>query len=93
MNDIEKVKSLYSQVTGEFPGCIAEIKGSGSTRRYFRLGPSPVFIATVGKDRAENDSFLYLTQHFRALGLPVPEVLAVSDDRLAYIPVTYSQIR
>lgn len=85
MNDIEKVRSLYHRVTGVFPDSVTEIKGSGSSRRYFRLGLSPELIATVGKDKAENEAFLYLTQHFRSCHLPVPEVLAVSEDRLAYI--------
>ena len=34
---------------------------------------------------AENRAFIYMARHFASKGLPVPEVLEVSDDEMAYI--------
>ena len=33
----------------------------------------------------ENHAFIYLDRHFYRVKLPVPEVLAVSDDELRYL--------
>ncbi|MDE6485571.1 MAG: phosphotransferase [Duncaniella sp.] len=85
MTDIEIVTALYRKVTGFDPEVINAIKGSGSSRRYYRVGENPVLIATVGTDIAENEAFLYLTEHFYKKGLAVPEVLAVAPGRNAYI--------
>ncbi|MDE6417561.1 MAG: phosphotransferase [Duncaniella sp.] len=85
MTDIDIVTSLYRKVTGVAPQLIAPVKGSGSSRRYYRVGENPSLIATVGTDIAENEAFLYLTEHFSKKGLAVPEVLAVTAERNAYI--------
>lgn len=42
-------------------------------------------IGVIGTCREENDAFIYLADHFRSKGLPVPEVLAISDDHMAYL--------
>ena len=39
----------------------------------------------IGTCREENDAFIYLADHFNSKGLPVPEVLAISDDHMAYL--------
>ncbi|MDE6581520.1 MAG: phosphotransferase, partial [Duncaniella sp.] len=85
MTDIDIVTSLYRKATGVDPQLIAPVKGSGSSRRYYRVGENPSLIATVGTDIAENEAFLYLTEHFSKKGLAVPEVLAVTAGRNAYI--------
>lgn len=42
-------------------------------------------IGVIGTCREENDAFIYLADHFNSKGLPVPEVLAISDDHMAYL--------
>lgn len=42
-------------------------------------------IGVIGTCREENDAFIYLADHFKSKGLPVPEVLAISDDHMAYL--------
>ena len=58
------------------------IKQQGSNRVYSRItdenGRS--VIRVEGTNRDENRAFIYMARHFHALGLPVPEVLWVSDD-------------
>ena len=42
-------------------------------------------IGVIGTDPDENLAFVTEAQHFRAMGLPVPEVIAISDDRVCYL--------
>ncbi len=62
------------------------LSASGGNRQYFRIfwdGGS--CIAAAGTSMQENAAFLYLARHFYRLGLPVPKVLAVSEDRMFYL--------
>lgn len=69
------------------------IGGSGSNRRYWRLTPADgaQLIATEGTDRAENEAFIYLAGVLGEAGVNVPRVLAVSDDRMAYIQTSVGE--
>ena len=62
------------------------LKQQGSNRIYTREtdenGRS--VIRVVGTNRDENRAFIYMTQHFHALGLPVPELYGVSEDEMSY---------
>ncbi len=71
-----------SELTSAEPIC-----GSGSNRAYWRLrfAGAPELIGTIGTDRDENEAFFYLAAKLRQGGVRVPEVLAVSPDRMAYI--------
>ncbi len=84
MDDLRK---LYWQWSGKQATQCQEIKGSGSNRSYYRLtaenGES--VIGVVGTSRDENHAFIYLARHFTQRKLPVPRVLAVSDDGLRYL--------
>ena len=63
------------------------ITGAGSNRQYFRLQSEDdkAVIGVVGTSLEENQAFIYLARHFRKRKLPVPEVLAVSDDQMRYL--------
>jgi len=62
------------------------LKQQGSNRIYTREtdknGRS--VIRVQGTNRDENRAFIYMARHFHALGLPVPEVLWVSEDEMSY---------
>ncbi len=66
---------------------IQPIAGSGSNRKYYRLTltDDTTVIGVIGTSVAENEAFIYLAQYFTARSLPVPAVIAVSDDRMAYL--------
>lgn len=84
---IDTVTALYKSWCGEEPTRVEVIPQSGSDRRYFRLygtGKDPV-IATHGLNVAENEAFIYFSGHFHRMGLPVPEVLALSYDKQCYL--------
>lgn len=60
--------------------------GSGSGRRYYRMNSDKgSLIGAFNANKPENAAFLYLTTHFLEHGLPVPRVLACSDDGLYYL--------
>lgn len=79
------LKSLYLSYTGHEPEVIDELPSSGSNRRYFRLFGSPTLIGVCGTSTEENRAFIYMAKHFRQKGLPVPEVLAKSDNDEYYL--------
>ena len=79
------LEELYTSLTGQPPVQVTPLTPAGSSRRYFRLsGPTDV-VGVTGTNRAENEAFIYLSEHFTALGLPAPAVLAVSRDRMSYL--------
>lgn len=84
---MERLTQLYARWRGQEPKQVKQIHGSGSNRAYYRLlddcGGS--VIGVVGTSREENHAFIYLSRHFAERGLPVPEVIAVSDDELCYL--------
>lgn len=62
------------------------LKQQGSNRIYTReedeSGRS--VIRVKGTNRDENRAFIYMARHFRAMGLPVPELYWVSEDEMSY---------
>ena len=61
------------------------IKQQGSNRVYTREQDGDKTIIRVeGTNRDENRAFVYLARHFASKGLPVPQVLWVSDDEMSY---------
>lgn len=80
-----RLKTLYETLTGRMPDDMVLLPGAGSNRKYYRIGTSPEVIGTYGSDVAENMAFVYLCRHFKEKGLPVPELLGVSDDFECYL--------
>ena len=70
------------------------LAGAGSNRVYYRLfdedGNSVVGV--VGTSRDENHAFIYLSEHFTKRQLPVPQILAVSDDGLRYLQTDLGEV-
>ncbi len=84
--DSNILSKLYTEYTGQKPTEIDELPSSGSNRRYFRLhSEQGSLIGVIGTNIAENEAFISFDRHFENCGLPVPSVLAVSDDRMAYL--------
>ena len=81
----EQIKNLYRTYTGHEAEEVTELPSSGSNRRYFRLQGPQTQIGVSGTSIAENRAFIYMADHFRQKGLPVPEVYAQSDDQSFYL--------
>ncbi len=90
MTDFSDILSqLFKTRFGVAPSEVVPLPVAGSGRQYYRLvGPSADRVACIGvvsENHVENESFLYLSEHFRSCGLNVPEIYAVSEDRTAYL--------
>ena len=81
------LKELYIQWRGTEPAKMEKIEGSGSNREYYRLydADGHTVIGVIGTSRDEDHAFIYLSRHFEQRKLPVPHVLAVSEDELCYL--------
>ena len=84
---MQKLVELYKKWSGEEPQNVQQLTAGGSNREYYRLTSSvgKSVIGCVGTSRDENHAFVYLSRHFTKRQLPVPEILAVSDDELRYL--------
>ena len=84
---MEKLLELYRQWSGEAPAVTEKLPGSGSNRVYYRLTATDgtTVIGCVGTSRDENHAFIYLSRHFTERQLPVPQVLAATNDELRYL--------
>ena len=84
-HDYRRTEKLYRTYTGHEPEVVNELPSSGSNRRYFRLTGTPTLIGVSGTSIEENQTFLYMADHFRKKGLPVPEVVAKSENNTLYL--------
>lgn len=84
---MQKLLNLYEQWKGSSPASVERLQAAGSNRKYFRIvdGKGHSVIGAIGTSRDEDHAFLYLSRHFKKRRLPVPEILAVSDDELRYL--------
>lgn len=85
MMKTETIRQLYLSHTGHEPEQIEAFPPSGSNRCYFRLTGSPTLIGVCGESAEENLAFIYLANHFRKKGIPVPKIYAYSADGLYYL--------
>lgn len=79
--------ALYRERFDSDPEELEPLRPDGSARRYVRLR-SPgghTVVGVIGNEVPENRAFLSFTETFRSLGMPVPDVLAVSADETAYL--------
>ena len=81
----EELQKLYRAYTGVPAKNITELPSAGSNRRYFRLTGAQKMVGVYGTSVDENKAFLYMAEHFRKNGLPVPEVYIVSEDSTCYL--------
>lgn len=79
------LKDLYEKKFGAAPASIIPLTPAGSNRQYFRLTGPETVIGVIGCSVDENKAFIYLARHFKSKGLPVPGVIAVSDDGTEYL--------
>lgn len=83
---MEILKQLFHQHIGQQAEACHPLTPAGSPRRYYRLNAEGYsVIGVVGTSLKENEAFFAIAQQMRSQGLPVPEVYAVSDDRMCYL--------
>jgi aminoglycoside/choline kinase family phosphotransferase len=90
---IDAIDTLFRKWSSAELQRIELLPQAGSDRRYFRIHSSAgTYIATHGNNVPENDAFIYFSDHFRHRNLPVPEILAVTDDRTVYLQQDFGDI-
>lgn len=91
---MHKLLDLYCKWAGAKPVGAERLSGAGSNREYYRLtaADGQTVIGVIGTSRDENHAFVYLCRHFTQRRLPVPSVLAVSDDELRYLQTDLGQV-
>ena len=91
---IDEVLPLYKKWSGKDASQIDVLPQSGSDRRYFRLysDTDETVIATYGLNVAENETFIYFSEHFKTKGLNTPEILAVNDEKTIYLQEDFGDI-
>ncbi len=84
---MEQLIQLYISWAGGEPADVKKLAGEGSNRQYYRLTGrnGTTVVGVIGTSRDENHAFIYLARHFAQRKLPVPQVLAVSDDEMCYL--------
>lgn len=59
---------------------------AGSERAYTRVITNlGSYILCRNENRKENETFFYFTEHFAKYNIPVPKVLAISNDKVEYL--------
>ena len=84
--DIQNTLATLVRSVEMEPTDIKAIAESGSSRKYFRIetAQGPV-MGAYNANVEENEAFFYLTEHFGALGLSVPRLLAINGQRDCYL--------
>ena len=82
---MNRLENLYFSTFGQYPQEIKPLLGAGSNRKYFRLIGPTIVIGTIGESLQENEAFIYFSNLFSSKNLPVPKVIAASDDRMCYL--------
>lgn len=97
MMDLKEIQlqlnELFTQITGNQSLYLAPLVESGSTRKYFRIaGINASFIGVFNPNTEENSAFCSFAKSFKSIGLPVPEVLAISKDEKFYLQTDLGEI-
>jgi len=72
---IKLLENAFVNWSGEEPSSFLPLPVSGSGRQYFRFRfDHKTVIGVWSENKAENDAFIHFTEHFRSLGLNVPEL-------------------
>src|SRR6478752_4643851 len=81
-----QIERLLYTISPQGSTRIVKLPQSGSDRIYFRVYTNEkTLIATWNNNVQENKTFIYFSQHFKSLGLPVPEIFAVNEEYTIYI--------
>ena len=88
-NKQEIKENIIKLMNNDLSEKIVDIKmlpASGSSRIYYRIQTEDkTYIATYNSNIEENIAFLVFSKHFSKANLPVPEIIAVNDEKDCYI--------
>ncbi len=86
LNDTKPLEQLCLKTYGTTPDKMEKMPLSGSNRQYYKIDiAGSTIVGTVGLEVRENQAFISFANSLSNAGLPVPKVLAVSDDMMCYL--------
>lgn len=86
MNTISKLTALFEQWSDEKLATIKALPASGSDRQYYRMtGKTKTAIAVFNPNKAENQTFIQFSNHFKTKGIRVPEIYAADLNNDIYL--------
>ncbi len=89
----KSLEKLFERTFGGPPETVVPLRGDGSDRRLFRLtGGDRRVIGVACGDHGENAAFVGFSRHFRAVGLPVPKIIALSEEEGIYLETDFGDI-
>ncbi|MEM9931240.1 MAG: phosphotransferase, partial [Bacteroidota bacterium] len=81
-----QLAALYQRWCGTPPELVLPLAPSGSARIYYRLeGKGGAAIGAYNPQQEENRAFLAFSKHFKAKGLPVPEIYLEDSEQNIYL--------
>ena len=84
--EIQNILAELTRSIGETSKDILPIAASGSARKYFRIiTDKRSLIGAYSSNIEENEAFLSFSKHFHNLGLNVPVVFAVNEEKTYYL--------
>lgn len=91
---MEALQHLFEKAFHQPVSHAEKLRGAGSNRAYYRFTgeKGATAIGVIGTTQEENHAFLYLCRHFFEIGLPVPQVYAVSSDEMRYLQTDLGHI-
>ena len=91
---LESVGKLYESWAGRPAASIDVLPQSGSERRYFRIHTDngKTVMGTYGANIQENETFFYFSKNFFKKQLPIPEIYAISDDKMFYLQQDFGDV-
>lgn len=85
---MDSIVSRFSDLMGSRAIDMSPLAESGSNRKYYRikdLSGSREVVAVYNEDVAENEAFISIDEALLRGGIRVPQIIAVSDDKKAYL--------
>ena len=86
MVSLEALVGLAQRYLGKGLGVPEPLKGDGSDRQIYRFRRgNDSWIGVTHADRAENEAFVVLSEHFKTCGLPVPTIYTQDLENGCYL--------
>ncbi len=90
--NLENIETLFTTISHQKISSIDKIPQSGGDRIYYRIKTNETsYIATIASNLKENEAFFYFTNHFKKIGSPVANILAVNEEKNIYIQEDFGQ--
>ncbi len=82
----DQITALYNSISSKEITSIYKLPQSGGDRIYYRIHiGDESLIATASNNVRENETFIYFSKHFKNDNVPVPQLLAINNEKNIYL--------